>query len=320
MPIREAVVLAAGLGTRMRPLTERIPKPALTFLNRPILHWILDSLEAFGVRRVLINLHHLPQEVMACVQAFGPGLEIRYSFEPEILGTAGVFHPIRGLLQEEAFLVVNGDVFHRIPYASLEADLAAHPEALACLALRAGAAGYTGVDLLPDGEVASFGQGPLLFTGVYAARTQLLSLLPGEGRRELVPDLLRPLLPSGQVRGVVSEAAWEDLGAPGPFLEATVRGLAAIEAGRLPVPDGSVLERRDGYPLLRHQRAWVSRDATLLGPLTAAEGARVEAHAHVGPAVLLPDARVGTRKTVVSALVSPHAVLEIPPSSALRSG
>ena len=315
MPIREAVVLAAGLGTRMRPLTDRIPKPALSFLNRPVLHWILESLEAFGVRRVLINLHHLPQEVMACAEAYGRSLEIRYSLEPEILGTAGVFGPLRGLLQEEAFLVVNGDVFHRIDYRPLEAELAAHPEALVCLALRPGAAGYTGVDLRPDGAVASFGQGPYLFTGVYAARTPLVSLLPGDGRRELVPDLLRPLLPSGQVRGLVTDALWEDLGSPAPFLEATLRSLAAMEQGALPVPAGSVLERRDGYPLLRHRRAWVSRDATLLGPVTAAEGARVEVQAHLGKAVLMPGTKIEKKRVLASVLVSPDAVLEVPPSA-----
>ena len=63
MPIAEAVILAAGLGLRMRPLTERIPKPALPFLNRPILHWTLEALAAAGVRRVFVNLHHLPQAV-----------------------------------------------------------------------------------------------------------------------------------------------------------------------------------------------------------------------------------------------------------------
>jgi mannose-1-phosphate guanylyltransferase len=320
MPIREAVVLAAGLGTRMRPLTDRVPKPALAFLNRPVLHWTLESLEAFGVRRVLINLHHLPQEVMACVGDYAGGLDVKYSLEPEILGTAGAFQPLRGLLQEDSFLVVNGDVFHRLDYGRLEAELDAHPEALVCLALRSGAPGYTGVDLRPDGTIAAFGQGPYLFTGVYAARSELVALLPGSGRRELVPDLLRPLLPSGLVRGLVEDAAWEDLGAPGPFLEATLRSLAAMEEGSFPVPEGSSLETRDGHPLLRHHRAWVSRDATLLGPVTAGAGVRVEAQAHLGRAVLFPGTKIGRKRALFSVLVSPDAVLEVPPPDSSNQG
>ena len=79
---RDAVVLAAGLGTRMRPLTERIPKPALPFLNRPILHWVLDRLKASGVERVLLNLHHLPEAVRRAALAHG-GLEVAFFPEPD---------------------------------------------------------------------------------------------------------------------------------------------------------------------------------------------------------------------------------------------
>jgi len=136
MPIREAVILAAGLGLRMRPITELVPKPALPYLNRPVIHWTLDGLRACGVERVFINLHHLPQSVKAAAESGAHGLDLRFSFEPSILGTAGVFGPLRGLLQGNAFLVVNGDIVHEVPYGRLEADLAGHPDALAALAIR----------------------------------------------------------------------------------------------------------------------------------------------------------------------------------------
>ncbi len=63
MTIREAVLLSAGFGTRMRPMTLGIPKPALPFLNRPVMHWALDGLVETGIERVLVNLHHLPDKV-----------------------------------------------------------------------------------------------------------------------------------------------------------------------------------------------------------------------------------------------------------------
>ena len=286
-------MLAAGYGLRMRPLTERCPKPALPYLNRPILHWLLDSLRSAGVERVFVNLHHLPQAVRETAESGASGMEIRFSFEPQILGTAGVFGPLRGLIQGEALLVVNGDVFHDIPYSRLEADLMAHPEALASLALRGAEPPHTPVATDAEGRVLSFGgKGAWMFTGIYAMRRALLEHLPGPGPRELVPDLLRPLLPSGAVRGVACPERWLDLGSPSAFLRASMRGLQEIVEGNMAPPEGSLLETRDHHPLLRHRSALISRDATLTGPLVAGEGVRVEPRARVGGAVLMAGVRV----------------------------
>ena len=293
MPIREAVVLAAGHGLRMRPLTEYCPKPALPFLNRPILHWLLGSLKSAGVERVFINLHHLPQAVRASAEVGAAGLEIRFSFEPQILGTAGVFGPLRGLIQGDAILVVNGDIVHDIPYGRLEADLQAHPEALASLALRGAEKPYTPVSADADGKILSFGgEGDWMFAGAYAMRRALLDRLPGPGPRELVPDLLRPLLPSGAVRGLACPERWLDLGSPAAFLQASMKALRELAEGELTPPEGSLLETRDRQPLLRHRSAVISRDATLTGPLVAGEGVRVEPRAHVGGSVLMEKVQV----------------------------
>jgi NDP-sugar pyrophosphorylase family protein len=302
--IREAVILAAGLGTRMRPITEEMPKAAIPFLNRPILHWLLQSLEGAGVERTIINLHHLPQAVTTVAESYGGGMELRFSFEPEILGTAGLFHPIRGLIQGEAFLVCNGDIYHAIPYDVLEEKLLGPGGPLAVLALRAGNPDYTGVSLGNRGEITAFGQGETMFAGVYAARSELLRYLPPPGFRELVPDLLRPLLPSGSVRGFVWPGTWFDLGCPKAFLEASMRALEAMAAGTFDVPAESRLETRDGWPLLRHERAWVSRDATLTGPVVAGDSSRVESRAHLGRAVLLSRANLHRGETLNSAMMS----------------
>jgi NDP-sugar pyrophosphorylase family protein len=293
MPIREAVILAAGLGLRMRPVSESVAKPAIPYLNRPILHWTLDGLRAAGVERVIINLHHLPQSVKAAAESAASGLDLRYSFEPEILGTAGVFGPLRGLIQGDAFLVVNGDVVHEIPYGRLATELEAPSEALAVLALRPALSPYTPVAMDLEGRITSFGSGAWMFSGIYAARRKLLEHLPGPGPRELVPDLLRPLLPSGTVRGAECLEPWLDLGSPETFLRASLSALPAMAQGIRVAPTGSVVETRDGHTLLRHGTAWVSRDATLTGDSVAGENVKVEARAHVGRAVLLPGVRVG---------------------------
>lgn len=290
MPPREAVVLAAGLGTRMRPLTDQLPKPALPFLNRPALHWTLEALAAAGAKRAVLNLHHLPKETAACARAGAAGLELRFSTEPEILGTAGAFWPMRGLLKGPLFFVVNGDLWGELPLAALEAELEGHPECLAALAVRPLPEGapYTPVEVDRTGALRGFGAGRHFFTGVYAARKELLQGLPGPGFRELVRDLLRPLLPSGAVRAVSHAGRWCDLGTPATYLSAQLDALAEVAAGALAVPEGSTLERRAGHPVLLGERASLSRDATVEGPLVLGARCKVAPGCTLGRAVLLP--------------------------------
>lgn len=312
MPVREAVVLAAGLGLRMRPLTLETPKPALPFLNRPLLQWILAGLEEAGVQRAFVNLHHLPQAVRDA--AGRPArLQVRFSHEPQILGTAGVFAPLRGLLKSPCFLVANGDTFQAPDYAALEAELLRYPDCLAVLALRPGGPRYTGVQLSQEGRITGFGRGDVMFAGAYAARTELLEHLPGEGPRDLVPDLLRPLLPSGSIRGLITSGPWEDLGEPRSYLEASLRYVQEAAAGRFPVPDESTVETRDGWPVLRHTSAWLSRDATVLGPVVLGPGVRVEERAHLGRVLLLPGAAVGRQERLEGAIRTPTLTVSLPP-------
>lgn len=290
MPARDAVVLAAGLGTRMRPLTEKIPKPALPFLNRPALHWTLEALAAAGAKRAVLNLHHLPKETAACARAGAAGLDLRFSTEPEILGTAGAFWPMRGLLKGPFFFVVNGDLWGELPLSALEAELEGHPECLAALAVRPLPEGapYTPVEVDRDGALRAFGTGRHFFTGVYAARRELLQGLPGPGFRELVRDLLRPLLPSGAVRAVAHAGRWCDLGTPATYLTAQLDALAEMAAGTLLVPAGSRLEVRSGHPVLLGERASLSRDATVEGPLVLGARCKVAPGATLGRLLLLP--------------------------------
>lgn len=287
---RDAVVLAAGLGTRMRPLTERVPKPALTFLNRPVLHWTLEALGRAGVRRTVVNLHHLPQEVADCARTGAGEMTLRFSSEPEILGTAGVFWPVRGLLKGDYFFVVNGDLWGDLPLEALAAEMEGNPGCLAALAVRPLPPGATYTPLKVDtgGILNEFGSGRHFFTGVYAARRELLRNLPGPGFRELVRDLLRPLLPSGSIRAVPHDGRWFDLGTPATYLDAQLAVLEEMATGAVPVPEGSRLEKRGGHPVLKHKDAYLSRDATVEGPILLAEGARAGAGTTLARAVLLP--------------------------------
>lgn len=285
-----AVVLAAGLGTRMRPLTDHIPKPALPFLNRPALHWTLESLAEAGVEKTLLNLHHLAEVTAGCARSSGTGMELRFFCEPEILGTAGLFWPMAAELDAPYFFVVNGDIWGDLPLKSLSREMEAHPECLAALAVKPLPSGsnYTPLNVDSEGILLEFGTGNRFFTGVYAARKELLKNLPGPGFLELVSDVLKPQLTSRAIRAVDYIGEWFDLGSPQAYLEAQFAVLVEVAAGSRPLSAGSLMEELGGFPVLRHATARLSPQAEVLGPLILGEGCEVPAGCHLGSALLLP--------------------------------
>ena len=133
----KAMVLAAGLGLRMRPLTLLRAKPALPVLNRPLIHWTLELLRRHGVTDVVVNLHHLPGTVRRAVgDGSTLGLRVSYSYERRILGTAGGPRKVRRFFGDEPFLLVNGDVLFDFDLSDLVRRHAASG-ARATLALKA---------------------------------------------------------------------------------------------------------------------------------------------------------------------------------------
>ena len=138
-----AMVLAAGYGLRMRPLTRLVAKPALPVLNRPLLHWTLERLARAGVREVIVNTHHLADTVESAARgARGLGLKVRtVREEPEILGTGGGPRAVRDWLGKGPVLLVNGDVLFTMDLRALVARHRARG-ARATLALRPNPGGY----------------------------------------------------------------------------------------------------------------------------------------------------------------------------------
>jgi mannose-1-phosphate guanylyltransferase/phosphomannomutase len=126
----QAVVLSAGLGTRLQPITDNIPKAMVPFGGKPLLQWHIEQFKKHGVKEFFINLHHLPDIIK---NYFGDGskfgVKITYSFEPEILGTAGgikQFEPYLG----ENFFVIYGDMFSLVDYSKMAEEFTEKPDAV----------------------------------------------------------------------------------------------------------------------------------------------------------------------------------------------
>jgi mannose-1-phosphate guanylyltransferase len=244
----KAVILAAGLGTRMRPLTDKTAKPALPVLNEPLIVRTLRELKRAGVSEVMINLHHRPDTIRAAIPSGELGLKIKYSRETAILGTGGALRKVRSWVGRDPLFVVNGDVIFDF---DLKAMAACHrrTDALATLALKANPspAKYKPVVTDRTGRILSIRGLPSsrkgtvsLFASVHIIEPVILDRLP-PGESDTVGDLYIPLLREGtHLQGVRQNGVWHDLGSPSGYLKAQMRLLADRGRKRSVLIDPSV--------------------------------------------------------------------------------
>lgn len=207
MVIERAMVLAAGRGERMRPLTDTIPKPLLKVCGRPLLDWHLEKLAAAGVREVVVNGAWLKEQIADFLRTPRYGLKLRFSPEPPGgLETAGGIVRALPYLGEAPFIVVNGDVFSDYDYAHLPV-----PQALAHLVLVPSPAHNPAGDFgLENGLVTP--EGPWTFSGISVLSPALFAGV-APGVQPLAP-LLREAMAQGQVSGELHEGLWSDVGTP----------------------------------------------------------------------------------------------------------
>lgn len=210
------MILAAGLGERMRPLTDRTPKPLLTVAGVPLLEHLLRQLAAAGLTELVINVSHLADRITAyCGDGSRWGMRIAWSYEERPLETAGGILQALPLLGAAPFLVVNGDIWVReVPFAELARRTV--PEAGAHLMFVDNPPQHPGGDFLlqPDGRVAlrTGGVPGLTYAGIGLYTPGFFrGLAPGK-------TALRPLLdaaiPAGRVSGEHFRGEWEDVGTP----------------------------------------------------------------------------------------------------------
>jgi NDP-sugar pyrophosphorylase family protein len=312
----KAMVLAAGLGERMRPLTLLRAKPVLPVLNRPLLHWTLERLRRAGVTEVVVNLHHLPDTVTGAVgdgRRFG--LRVRYSREAEILGTGGGPRAVREFFGGEPFLLVNGDALFSFDLrALLRRHRASH--ARATLALRPNPGGYPAVVTDRRGRVLSIRGHPRdargaasMFAGIHVLDPALLDRLP-EGPSDSVEELYVPLLSEGEaLRGVRLRGAWYDLGRPLLYRDAQLR----LVPGR--ARDRVLVDRTARVaPGARLRRSVVGGGARV-GPGARVDrsvlwdGSVVEPGARLRGSIVTSGAVVRSGETAEDVVVLPAAVL-----------
>ena len=207
-----AMILAAGRGERMRPLTDRTPKPLLPVAGKPLIVWHLERLVRAGIRDIVINHAHLGEQIEALLGDGGAwGASIRYSAEPVgALETAGGIALALPLLGPEPFLVVNGDIYCEFDFSALPPLAAAD---LAHLVLVANPEHHAHGDFALDGNRVATGGALLTFAGIGLYRPLLFAAIASGARAALAP-LLRQAIADHRVSGQRHDGRWVDVGTP----------------------------------------------------------------------------------------------------------
>ncbi|GKS59308.1 nucleoside-diphosphate-sugar pyrophosphorylase [Nitrospira sp.] len=228
----KAMILAAGLGTRLRPLTNTMPKPLLPVGGTPLILWNLLLLRRHKFRDVVINLHHLgPMIEHALGDGHRFGLRITYSREPVVLGTGGALKQVESQFSGQPMLVMNGDTLIEIDLEEL-ADLHLSRKPVATMVLRedpeAGRWGLVEIDeahriqrINGNGRINPSGHVPRMFAGVHILHPRLLRRLPPAGKPSNIIDAyVQALHDEETLLGYDAQGYWSDVGTPERYAQA----------------------------------------------------------------------------------------------------
>ena len=313
----KAMLLAAGRGERLSPITRILPKPLLPVLGRPLAPWVLTQMSREGIDDAVINLHHLPQslrEALGDGSAFGLR-SLRYSLEPrELLGTGGgIVHAASFLRGAGPIVVRNSDFLADIPLADVISFHEASGRA-ATLVLAPHREGYTRVRTGVGGTVRSFGGdggGDFLFTGCQVIDEELIDRLPVDRPSDIVRDLYVELAAEGQIGAYVHEGFWWEFGTPDQYLEGSRTLMELPTETRLEIGDFDPVRMIVGVPAAVGPGVVLHGDGIeVSGFVVAGLGVHVAEEVRLEETIVMPEAWIGPGCRLRRCIVGPGT--EIP--------
>ncbi|MQA75491.1 MAG: NTP transferase domain-containing protein [Solirubrobacterales bacterium] len=326
-----AMVMAAGLGTRLRPLTYEVPKPMVPVANRPVIEHLLMLLRAHGFEQVIANLHWFPETITGRLgDGSELGIELVYRHEPELLGTAGGVRNAGDWLvaEDDTFVVMAGDALTDIDLGALVAAHRAN-DGLATMAVKRvpNVREYGVVVTGPDGRVEGFQEKPdpaealsdRANTMVYVLEREIFELFGDQPDPDFAKDVF-PALLAADVPFYVHDvdAYWNDVGSIDEYLQ----GNLDVVDGRVGVePLGALVEAtadpdEPGEHRLPEPRGGLPAGAELDGRVLVGAGVELGEEVRIdGPAVLGAGCRIGARSRIRQSVLLPGA--EVPPGGYL---
>jgi mannose-1-phosphate guanylyltransferase len=321
----QALILAGGEGTRLRPLTSTVPKPVVPLANRPHMSFMIEWLRGHGVEEVILSCGFMAEGVRAVLgDGDGLGVRLRYVEEPAPLGTGGALR-FAGELLAERFFMLNGDVLTDI---DLGAQLEQHERtgARATIALVAveDPSAYGLVRRNPDHSVGEFLEKPspdeidtnLINAGAYILERSVVDEMPPPGTASSIERDVFPALVGRGLYGFEAEGYWLDIGTPERYLHgsfdilegtvATELG-ARLEAAGRALADGAAVEGRLVAPVLVGEGSSIASGALVGGRVVLGPGVTVGEGAHIEGSVVLKGASIGAQAKISASIIGPGA-------------
>lgn len=278
------MILAAGLGLRLRPLTKLLPKSMMPISNKPLLEYIIRYLKLSGINDIIINLHYLPKIIKSLFKDGNSlGIRINYSIEKEILGTAGGIKAAELFLKDSPFFVINSDIAFELDFDDV---LQFHKKnnALITMVLRKdkNVKKYGVIEIDPSCKIRTFldySNSPghdtylkTMFTGIALFDPDALKEFPNKGycdiSKDIYPNLLKKGLP---LFGYVTDKYWMDIGTPKSYLSL-----------QKDIFSGKVFEKSGCYKeKINLQNRF--NGVTIIPPVTIGENVLIDTGSVVGP-------------------------------------
>jgi mannose-1-phosphate guanylyltransferase len=322
----QALILVGGEGTRLRPLTSRVPKPVVPLAGRPFMSYMLEWLHGHGVDRAILSCGFLPDGVRAVLGDGSQwGVELTYVEEPSPLGTGGALKYAEDLL-DERFFMLNGDILSDM---DLTAQLAQHEAtgARATLALIGvdDPSAYGLVRRREDRSVREFVEKPnldeidthLINAGAYILERSVLADMAPAGTRISIERDVFPRLVDHGLYGFEATGYWMDIGTPQRYLQATwdiLEGEVRTDVGRRVAEANGVL-CEDEHAAAVHGPAVIGRGcqiaptATVTGRTVLGDRVRLAHNTHVDSSVILDGAVVDHHTRVTRCIIGPGATI-----------
>jgi NDP-sugar pyrophosphorylase family protein len=306
-----AIVLSAGYGTRLWPLTEDRTKPAIPILGKPLVGYVAEYLAGYEIDEIVVNLHHRPDSVRRALgDGSGFGVKLHYVEEPVILGTSGALDNTREFFEHDTFIAVNGKIITDI---DLSAALKTHSEtkAIATLVLLPNIRrerfsvvetenglikGFGGMPVDVDGPP------PLMFTGLQILEPRIFEYIPRGVFSHSTTDVYPQAMAKGElIAAHVAEGKWRELSTLNRYLDISVELLH--EAGK---------------SFVAGNKTTIAESATVVDSILW-DDVEVAAGARVSRAILADDVKIPANEVIENAVVVPRSLVEgkKPPEKAL---
>jgi len=321
MTSMRAMILSAGYGTRLWPLTEDRTKPALPILGKPLVGYVAEYLAGYGCKDIVVNLHHRPESVKSALGDGSQfGVNLNYIEEPVILGTSGALDNARHLLDQETFIVINGKIITDI---DLHAAMATHrqTDALATLVLLPNVArqrftivetaggllrGFAGMPTNPN-ATSLLDDPPLMFTGIQILEPRIFDYIPRHVFSHSTVDVYPQAVANGErIAAHVAAGHWYELSTIQRYLEVSLslladKGRDVYVGKRTTIADGVAAGARVSHSIL-----W--------------DDVRVEPGAVVKRAILADGVRIQSGEVIENAAVVRASLVQgvTPPVKALK--